>query len=134
VKLQRTFHFNFALLGVIPLVNVLFLVLVYYTMGSQFTLQPGVQVDLPATSFAIGTRGTAQIVSLTAAPVPGIFHLDQKITLETLLKRLDENPAADRSLLIKADKNAPVGLRDEIVNEALRRGYTVFIAGEFLPQ
>jgi biopolymer transport protein ExbD len=134
VKLRRTFQFNFALLGIIPLVNVLFLVLVFYTMGSQFTLQPGVQVALPATSFAIGTRGTAQIVSLTAAPVPAIYHLDQKVTLETLLKRLDENPAADRSLIIKADRNTPVGIRDEVVNEALRRGYTVFAAGEILPR
>jgi len=130
VKLQRTFRFNPALCGIIPLVNVLFLVLVFYAMGSRFILQPGVQIVLPSTSFALGPQRNAQIVSLTAAPATVIYYRDQKVTLPALLKHLDQNPAAERSLIVKADRNTPVGLRDEVVNEALRRGYSVILAGD----
>jgi biopolymer transport protein ExbD len=133
VKVRRAFNFNPALCGILPLVNVLFLVLVFYAMGSRFILQPGVQIVLPATSFALGPQRNAQIVSLTAAPTPTIYYRDQKMTLETLLRRLDANPAAERSLIIKADRHAPVGLRDELANEALRRGYSVVLAGDVPP-
>ena len=130
VKLHRTFRFSPALCGVVPLVNVLFLVLVFYSMGSRFILQPGVQIVLPSTSFALGPQRNAQIVSLTAAPATAIYYRDQKVNLPTLLKHLDENPAAERALIVKADRNTPVGLRDEVVNEALRRGYSVILAGD----
>lgn len=130
MKVHRNFQFNPALCGIIPLVNVLFLVLVFYTMGSRFILQPGVQIVLPTTSFALGPQRNAQIVSLTAAPVPTIYYRDQKVSMQALLQKLEENPAAERSLIIKADKHAPVGLRDELANEALRRGYSVILAGD----
>ena len=110
--------------------NVLFLVLVFYVMGSRFILQPGVQIVLPATSFALGPQRNAQIVSITAAPTPSIYFRDQRVSLPTLLERLEANPAAERSLIIKADRHAPVGLRDEVANEALRRGYSVVLAGD----
>jgi biopolymer transport protein ExbD len=130
VKVQRAFHFNPAFCGIIPLVNVLFLVIVFYSMGSRFILQPGVQIALPATSFALGPQRNAQIVSLTAAPSPAIYYRDQKVSLAKLLEHLDANKAAERSLIIKADRHAPVGLRDELANEALKRGYAVLLAGD----
>jgi biopolymer transport protein ExbD len=130
VKVRRGFQFNPALCGIIPLVNVLFLVLVFYSMGSRFILQPGVQIVLPATSFALGPQRNAQIVSISAAPSATLYYRDQKVTLATLLERLEANPAAERSLVIKADRHAPVGLRDEVANEALRRGYSVVLAGD----
>ena len=130
MKLHRTFHFHTPLFGILPLANVLFLVLVFYVMGSRFILQPGVQVALPATSFALGPQRGAQIVSITAAPVPALFYRDQKVTIEELRKQLAERPAVERSLIIKADKGAPAGLLAEVMNDALRVGYSVILAGE----
>jgi len=112
------------------MLNVLFLVLIFFTMGTRFILQPGVQVILPSTTFALGPQRNAQIVSLTAAPSPAIYFRGQKVTSEELLARLDENKSADRTLILKADRNSPIGLRDQIMNEALRRGYPVILAGE----
>lgn len=129
MKLERAFKFHPAIFGIIPLLNVLFLVLVFYEMGSRFILQPGVQVSMPATFYALGPQQNAQIVSITASPSPAIYYRDQKITLSGLLQRLSESQSAERTLIIKSDKDAPVGLRDEIVNEVLRRGYSVILAG-----
>jgi biopolymer transport protein ExbD len=130
VKLRRNFNFTPALFAVIPLVNVLFLVLVFYTMGSRFILQPGVQISLAPTFFAFGPQSSPQIVSITAAPQPEIFHRDGRVSVSKLVERLTPNTAAERTLIIKADRNSPVGVRDEIANAALRLGYTVIIAGE----
>lgn len=133
MKIERTFSFHPAVFGIIPLLNVLFLVLVFYEMGSRFILQPGVQVSMPSTFYALGPQQNVQIVSITASPAPAIYYRDQKITLAGLLKRLEEVQSAERTLIVRSDKDAPVGMRDEIVNESMRRGYSVIIAGKVAP-
>jgi biopolymer transport protein ExbD len=134
VKIQRTFQFPLPLFGILPMINVLFLVLVYHSLVSRFVQQPGVPVILQTTAFAVGPKPNTHIVSVTGAPAPAIYFRGQKVTLEELLARLDENKSADRTLIIKADKSSPSGLRDQITNEALRRGYPVILAGELAPR
>ena len=134
MKLQRTFRFSPALFGIMPLMNVLFLVLVFYVMGSKFVLNPGVQVSLPATMFAIGPQRNTEIVSITAGPVSIIYHRDRAVTLEDFSQRLSGNSAAEKSLIIKADRNAPSGIVAAVTNEALRHSYTVILAGDIPKQ
>src|SRR5204862_289590 len=67
-------------------------------MSSRFILQPGVQLVLPTTSFALGPQRNAQIVSLTAAPIQllTVFGPDGQISAEheSLLRWIDaEDPA-----------------------------------------
>ncbi|MEP6714822.1 MAG: biopolymer transporter ExbD [Terriglobia bacterium] len=128
MKLTRTLKFNPALFGVIPLINVIFLVVLFFTLSSRFVLQPGMAVTLPASSFTLGPRVDAQIVSVTAAPVPVIYHRDQRVTLEELRKRLAETKVRERSLIIKADKNTPYDLVVQITDEALKLGFSVILA------
>ncbi len=113
-----------------PVMNVLFLLLVFYVLGSKFILNPGVQVSLPTTMFALGPQRNTEIVSVTAGPVPVIYHRDHAVTLDELRQRMAENRAGEKSLVIKADKNAPTGIVAEVTNEALRHGYAVILAGE----
>ncbi|MDR3401461.1 MAG: biopolymer transporter ExbD [Chthoniobacter sp.] len=128
MKLTRTLKFNPALFSVIPLINVIFLVVLFFTLSSRFVLQPGMAVTLPASSFTLGPRVDAQIVSVTAAPVPVIYHRDQRVTLEELRKRLAETKVRERSLIIKADKNTPYSLVVQITDEALKLGFSVILA------
>ena len=128
MKLTRTLKFNPALFSVIPLINVIFLVVLFFTLSSRFVLQPGMAVTLPASSFTLGPRVDAQIVSVTAAPVPVIYHRDQRVTLEELSKRLAETKVRERSLIIKADKNTPYSLVVQITDEALKLGFSVILA------
>lgn len=130
MKLDRTFRFSPALFGIMPVMNVLFLLLVFYVLGSKFILNPGVQVSLPTTMFAVGPQRNTEIVSVTAGPVPVIYHRDRAVTFDELRERLSGNRAAEKSLIIKADKNAPTGIVTDVTNEALRSGYAVILAGE----
>ncbi len=128
MQLRRTLKFNPALFGVIPLINVIFLVVLFFTLSSRFVLQPGLAVTLPGSSFTLSPRVGAQLVSVTAAPVPAIYYRDQRISIEELRHRLAETKAGERSLILKADKNTPYDLVVQITDEALKLGYSVILA------
>ena len=130
MKLERGYHLHLALFGIMPLLNVLLLVLVFYVLGSKFTLTPGVQISLPVTSFALGTQHNAEIVSITGGPVAAIYHRDREVTMNELRERLSENHAAEKWLIIKADTGTPAGIVAAVTDEALRRSYSVILAGE----
>jgi len=128
MKLTRSLKFNPALFGIIPLLNVLFLVVVFFTLSSRFVLQPGLAVTLPSSSFTLGPRSSAQIVSVTAAPVPAIYHRDQRVTLDELRQRLADTGIKERTVILKADKATPYDLVVQITDEALRLGFSVILA------
>jgi biopolymer transport protein ExbD len=128
MKLTRTLKFNPALFSIIPLINVVFLVVLFFALSSRFVLQPGLAVTLPASSFTLGPRVDAQIVSVTAGPVPVIYHRDQRVSLDELRQRLTDTKVRERSLIIKADKNTPYDLVVRITDEALKLGFSVILA------
>lgn len=131
MKLIRTFHFSTALFGIMPLLNVLVLVMVFYVMTSKFLLIPGVEVSLPRISFALGPQRNSEVVSITGGPVAAIYHRDGVVTLDELRQRLAENQAVEKCLIIKADRNTPAGIVTAVADEALGKSYTVIIAGDF---
>lgn len=128
MKLTRNLKFNPALFALIPLVNVLFLVVFFFALSSRFVLQPGLAVTLPSSSFTLRPRLDAQIVSVTAAPVPVIYYRDQRVTLEELRQRLAQTSIKDRSVILKADKGTPYDLVVRITDEALKLGFSVVLA------
>lgn len=128
MKLTRNLKFNPALFGVIPLVNVLFLVVFFFALSSRFVLQPGLAVNLPASSFTLSPRVDAQIISVTAAPVPVIYHHDQRVSLEELRQRLAQTNIKERAIILKADKSTPYDVVVQITNEALKLGFSVVLA------
>lgn len=128
MKLKRTLQFNPALFGIIPLINVLFLVVFFFVLSSRFVLQPGLAVTLPSSSFTLSPRSDAQIISVTAAPVPAIYHRDQRVSLDELRRRLGETIAKERAVILKADRNAPFDVVIQITDEALRLGFSVVLA------
>ena len=135
MKLTRTLHFPAWLFNVIPLVNVVFLVVIFFAISSRFVLQPGLAVTLPASSFTLEPHEGAQIVSITSSPVPAIYHHDQRVTLEELRQRLDQishhaakSGLKERSIIIKADKDTPYSLIVQITDTALNLGFSVILA------
>ena len=128
MKLTRKTTFHPALFHLLPLVNVLFLVFMLFAMSSRFVLQPGIGVTLPISTFTLGPQTSPQIVSVTAAPVPAIYHSDRRVSLTELDQRLAEGSPKQRSLIIKADRNTPYDLVLQIMNTGLRHGFSVVLA------
>ena len=130
MKLSRTKEYNFGWLVVFPLIDVVFLLIFFTLLSSNFILQPGVAVSAPATPFLLGAQRNPQIISITSGAVPAIYFRDQKTSLVGLGPLLDEAKRENRSIIIKADRQTPYELVVAVTSAALEHGITsVSLAG-----
>jgi biopolymer transport protein ExbD len=128
VKLTRHLKVHPLMIGVIPVINVLFLVVIFFAMSSRFVLQPGLAVNLPGSAFTLEPRPNAQLVSVISAPTPTIYHRNRKVGISELAEQLRHSAKEDRSLIIRADRGTPVETVMQIMNEALGQGFSVVLA------
>lgn len=128
MKLTRTFQFRVELFHVLPLVNVVFLALLLFSLSSRFTLQSGVVLSLPASTFTIAPQSDPLVISITAAPVPTLYLREQKVSVAELEQALLDRGLAGRPVVIRADAGTPYEKVVEISNLALKRGFAVALA------
>jgi biopolymer transport protein ExbD len=128
MKLTRTVTFNPTLFSIIPFVNVLFLVVIFFTLSSRFTLQPGIAVTVPFSAWMLGPQRNPQVLSITAGPVPAIYFRDQKWSAGELRTAFEEKGVKDRTLIVRADRAVPYDLVTRVVDEGLRAGFSVVLA------
>jgi biopolymer transport protein ExbD len=124
MKLSRTNEYNFGWLVVLPLVDVIFLLIFFLLLSSNFILQPGISVSLPFSRFTLGPQTNQQIISITGGAAPAIYFRDQRTSLEKIGPLLDEAKREGRSIIIKADRLTPYELVVAVTNAALEHGIT----------
>jgi biopolymer transport protein ExbD len=130
MKLTRTKEYNFGWLVLFPLIDVVFLLIFFTLLSSNFILQPGIAISAPATPFLLGAQQNPQIVSITSGAVPAIYFRDQKTSLERLGPLLDDAKRENRSIIVKADRQTPYELVVAVTNAALEHGISsVSLAG-----
>lgn len=122
MKLTRTKEYNFGWLVVFPLIDVVFLLIFFLLLGSNFILQPGISLSLPFSRFTLGPQLNQQIISITGGGVPAIYFRDQKTTLEQLGPLLDAAKRENRSIIIRADRSTPYEIVIAVTNAALEHG------------
>ena len=131
MKLYRTAGCNPALFNLVPALNVVFLLLVFFALSSTFISQPGIPISLPLSSITLAPQHNPRIVSITATPIPGIYFQDRNVSLEALGKLLnDVGRARERTLIIRADRDAPYNIVMQVTNLGLQEGYSVVLAAE----
>ena len=111
-RLKRRTEIKKGQLDIAPLIDVVFQLLIFFMLTSNFVFQPGIQVSLPKaiTSEVINSENI--IVTVTGQDL--LFWNDKPITIVDLSSRLREAAADNKSLLLKADKNASLGRVVEI--------------------
>ncbi|UCH12847.1 MAG: biopolymer transporter ExbD [Candidatus Omnitrophota bacterium] len=90
-----------------PLIDVVFLLLIFFMLTSSFIFQPGIKVNLPRaiTSEALSEKNI--IITITAE---NLIYMDGKlVTINELSSRLKNIAGFKRSILIKADEKASLG-------------------------
>jgi biopolymer transport protein ExbD len=122
MKLTRTKEYNFGWLVVFPLIDVVFLLILFLVLSSNFILQPGISVSPPFSHFTLPPQLNQQIISITGGAVPTIYFRDQKITLQQLGPLLDAAKREGRSIIIKADRLTPYETVVAVTNAALEHG------------
>src|SRR5947199_8515062 len=130
MKLSRTKQYNFGWLVRFTLIDLLFLMIFFLLLSSNFVLQPGIAVSAPASPFSLGSQQNQQIISITGGEVPAIYFRDQKVSLERLGPLLDQAKRENRSIIIKADRQTPYELVVAVTNAADQHGISsVSLAG-----
>lgn len=122
MKLARTKEYHFGWLGVISMIDVVFLLILFLLLSSNFILQPGISVSLPLSRFSLGPQVNPQIISITGGPSPAVYFRDQKVSLKQLGPLLDAAKKEERPVIIKADRLTPYEVVVAVTNEALEHG------------
>jgi biopolymer transport protein ExbD len=122
MKLARTTNISFGWLYLFPLLDVVFLLILFFLLSSNFVLQPGISVTVPFSRFTLPPQPNQEIVSITGGPNPTIYLRDQKVTLDQLGPALDATKREGRSIVIKADRTVSYDLVMAVTNAALEHG------------
>jgi len=110
------------LLDPAPLVNVVFLLLLFFMLSSTYVQLSGHLVDLPTSSAPTVTSFQSLVVTVTSKNM--LFFNNQPTTLANLQEALQKETrrAPNQELIIKADKQVPHGVVIEIMNIAFKAG------------
>ncbi len=95
-----------------PLIDVVFLLLIFFMLTSNFVLQPGIRVSLPkaVTSEVISSENL--VVSLSGQDL--LFLNEQPVTIHDLTQRIRQAAQEKKSVLLKADISSSLGRVVEI--------------------
>ncbi len=109
-------------LDITPLIDVIFLLLLFFMLSSSFILQPGIKVNLPESKVSEAQSEDNIIVTITAERK--ILLNDENITEGTLEIKL--RPIAkrtpDKIVIIKADDRVNHGLVVKVMGEIKSAG------------
>ncbi|MBN2190184.1 MAG: biopolymer transporter ExbD [Candidatus Aureabacteria bacterium] len=117
MKFKRTTVLEKGKLDITPLIDVVFLLIIFFMLSSTFILQPGIKVNLPDSKVSDAQPEENIIVTITSEKT--ILLNDEKVDEESLSIKL--RPIAKRTperiVIIKADERVNHGLVVKIMGE-----------------
>jgi biopolymer transport protein ExbD len=120
MRFKRRLKIEKGMVDLTPLVNVFFLLLIFFMFTSSFIFQPGIRVSLPkaVTSEVVQEEG----VVLTITKQDKVFLGDREISGEEMASKLRIAAKDKASLLLKADSSATLGRVVEVWDMCRREG------------
>ncbi|MEO6053622.1 MAG: biopolymer transporter ExbD [Chthoniobacterales bacterium] len=128
MKLHRSPQPRQSLLYLAPFISMGMILMGLLPLCTSFLLQPGIAVNVPLSPFLLLPQQDPEIVSITATPVPTVFFANEEVAPGDLATRLDQHKARSRTVIIKADRKAPLELVVNVMNQVIQRGYSVVLA------
>jgi biopolymer transport protein ExbD len=109
-------------INITSLIDVLFLLLIFFMVSSTFVEAPGIKLDLPRTGKVPSFQVEQLVVEIDAAR--NTFVSGLPVPLDSLLKALRERAAGvdEAALQLKSDKNVPHGLVVRVMDIARQAG------------
>ncbi|MCR4439038.1 MAG: biopolymer transporter ExbD [bacterium] len=122
------------LINITSLIDVLFLLLIFFMVSSTFLEQPGMKLDLPAAKSFEVEEHKELVVHIS--PQGEIFLGEQQVALDTLKARLELQVAVDRErpLVLRADKDAAHGRVVEVMDVAKQTGVRKIVIATRVPE
>ena len=128
MKLERTTGPHPALIFVAPALDVILLLLFFLLLSTSFLLQPGIAVSVPDSPFLLAPQREPQVVSVTAAPTSSVYFENGQVSFDSLRQKLASQRGTKRTIIIKADRQAPFEQMARVMTIALELGFPTVIA------
>jgi len=124
----RTKRFIKPVINIAPVVDVLFLLLIFFMVTSTFVEQPNIKLELPSTRHSEATKIERMV--LTISRDGQLFLQDKPVEKKDLEKELRRVilDTGDEVLVLKADKLVPYGVVIGIMDDAKGAGFKKIIA------
>ena len=106
-RLKRRTEIKSGQLDMAPLIDVVFLLLIFFMLTSNFVLQPGIKVNLPKAISSEVIRSENLVVTLTGQDL--LFLNDQPISIQDLVPQIRQAAQDNKTVLLRADSTASLG-------------------------
>lgn len=125
MEFERRRH-NHQHIEIAPLVDVVFLLLLFFMLTSHLVQEPAVRIRLPVSKTA--EVKTETVPTLYVSREEKLYFQDRQVDLERLVPLLKSLQAKDpaRPLRIKADREVDVGLLIKVIDEVRLAGISNF--------
>ena len=107
MRYKRRVQFEKGQLDIAPLIDCVFLLLIFFLLTSNFIFQPGIKINLPKAVTSEVVQENTVVITVTS---DNRFYLNEMpITFIELKNRLKHISGKDKPLLIKADRDVGLG-------------------------
>lgn len=116
-------------LNLTSLIDVLFILIIFFTVSSTFLEQPGIELILPKAESSEGH--TAQKIIIYVDRDKNIFLNDNIVSLKNLVVEVKKmvNLQDDKSIVLKADTNVTHGVVIQIMDMLRQQGiYKIIVS------
>ncbi|MDD5504698.1 MAG: biopolymer transporter ExbD [Candidatus Omnitrophica bacterium] len=116
IKLERTLK----TIDIAPLIDVVFLLLIFFMLTSSFIFQPGIKVNLPRAITSEMLSEDNAVINITSENL--IYYNQKLVTLRELNSLLKDVASSRLSVLIRSDRRASLGRIVEVWDMCRQEG------------
>lgn len=107
MRFKRHVQFEKGYLDIAPLIDCIFLLLIFFLLTSNFIFQPGIKIDLPKAVTSEVVQENTLVITVTS---DNRFYLNEMpITFVELKNKLKRTSGKEKPILIKADRDVELG-------------------------
>ncbi len=130
MKLESTLRSRREFLHFASLLDILFLVLLFFLLSSNAVVRSGIAVIVPQSRSALQAAASADIITLSGGTPSQIFFNDRLVTTKELEHELADGSGSEgnKQVVLRADQAAPYGQVIKISNIVVGSGYSLILA------
>jgi len=113
-------------MNIAPLVDVVFLLLLFFMLTSHLIQEPAIRIKLPESKTSEAQNEKVKTVFITKDAE--LYFMDKRVDIENLKRAILESTSDVKKdfVRIKADRDADVGLLVKVIDEVRLSGITNF--------
>lgn len=121
-----------SIINLTPMVDMLFLILLFFLVTSSFIEQPNIKLELPSTKYASSSKIEER--TLTISQDGKLYYQNKPVERKDLVSLLKDafSRQDDKTLVLRADKNVSYGVVVDVMDAAKGAGLRRIVAPTIL--